>query len=428
MGFLSLPTLLDITFFMDQISLLKSTQVFNETIPLASSKSESNRALIINALSGFKGELKNLASARDTQTMIRLLESEDGVADVIDAGTTMRFLTAYFTVTGKQKLMTGTPRMCERPIGILVDALRTLGAEIEYLDNEGYPRLLLKGLSEQKTAQLSIRGDVSSQYISALLMIAPYLPYGLILKLTGDVGSIPYIKMTIEQMRAFGVSVREDWDEKVLKVAPQKYKPVTYQIESDWSGASYWYSLLALASNEKATLKLLGLKKDSLQGDSAIADIMAELGVHSDFQEDGVFLSKIASKKEIEWDFTNCPDLAQTVAVAVAAKNVKATFTGIESLKIKETDRVYALQTELKKLNASFDMVEENYKYVITSSFAEDGFESPPTIDTYDDHRMAMAFAPIAMMIDVDIKEPNVVVKSYPEFWEHMGKIINIQN
>lgn len=413
---------------MDQITLNKSTQLFQESIPLASSKSESNRALIINALGGFKGELKNLASARDTQTMIRLLKLEDGVADVIDAGTTMRFLTAYFTVTGKQKLMTGTPRMCERPIGILVDALRTLGAEIEYLDNEGYPRILLKGLSEQKTAQLSIRGDVSSQYISALLMIAPYLPYGLILKLTGDIGSIPYIKMTVEQMRAFGVSVREDWEEKVLKVAPQKYKPITYRIESDWSGASYWYGLLALAPNPNSTLKLFGLKKDSLQGDSAIAEIMLQLGVYSDFQEDGVLLTKIPSEKEIAWDFTNCPDLAQTVAVVVAANKVKATFTGIESLKIKETDRVYALQTELKKLGASFDMVEENFKYEITSNFDAATFTDAPTIATYDDHRMAMAFAPLAMLMDVVIEEPNVVVKSYPEFWEHMGKIISIQN
>lgn len=411
---------------MKQLLLKKNTSQFNDTIQLASSKSESNRALIINALCGFKGELKNLSSARDTQTMIRLLESKDSIADVIDAGTTMRFLTAYFTATNQNKLMTGTARMCERPIGILVDALKKLGGEIEYLDKEGYPRLLLKGLKEQKTAQLSMRGDVSSQYISAILMIAPYLPYGLILKLEGEIGSIPYIQMTIRQMEAFGVKVREDWEEKTLKVAPQKYKPITYQIESDWSGASYWYSILALDQHPDSTIKLLGLKEKSLQGDSAIVDIMSQLGVKSEFDHEGVLLSKIPAQQSLEWDFTNCPDLCQTVAVTVAALGIRATFTGIESLKIKETDRVYAIQTELAKIDAKMEEVEENHKYVVSSGFDFKSFDKTPLIDTYEDHRMAMAFAPLAMLINLKINDPDVVVKSYPEFWDDLSKVIVI--
>ncbi|SOE22737.1 3-phosphoshikimate 1-carboxyvinyltransferase [Spirosomataceae bacterium TFI 002] len=411
---------------MKQILLKKNTKAFNETIQLASSKSESNRALIINALCGFNGELLNLSSARDTQTMIKLLESKDSIADVIDAGTTMRFLTAYFTATNQSKLMTGTARMCERPIGILVEALSKLGGQVEYLDKEGYPRLLIKGLKEQKTAQLTMRGDVSSQYISAILMIAPYLPYGLILKLEGEVGSIPYIQMTISQMEAFGVSVRADWDEKILKVAPQKYKPITYRIESDWSGASYWYSVLALDKNPNSTIKLLGLKEKSLQGDSAIVDIMSQLGVKSEFQEDGVFLTKIPAESSLEWDFTNCPDLCQTVSVTVAALGIEATFTGIESLKIKETDRVYAIQTELAKINAKMEEVETNHKYVVKSAFDLSSFDKTIVIETYEDHRMAMAFAPLAMLINLKINDPDVVVKSYPEFWDDLAKVVTI--
>lgn len=411
---------------MKQILLKKNTKAFNETIQLASSKSESNRALIINALCGFKGELKNLSSARDTQTMIKLLESQDSIADVIDAGTTMRFLTAYFTATNQNKLMTGTARMCERPIGILVDALRKLGGQVEYLDKEGYPRLLIKGISDQKTAQLVMRGDVSSQYISAILMIAPYLPYGLVLKLEGEIGSIPYIQMTIRQMEAFGVKVREDWEAKTLKIAPQKYTPITYQIESDWSGASYWYSILALDKNPSSTIKLLGLKEKSLQGDSAIVDIMSQLGIKSIFHEDGVMLSKIPANKSLEWDFTNCPDLCQTVAVVVAALGIKATFTGIESLKIKETDRVYAIQTELAKINAKMEEVETNQKYLVTSTFDAATFDKTPIINTYEDHRMAMAFAPLAMLINLKINDPEVVVKSYPEYWDDLAKVVTI--
>ena len=409
---------------MHRILVKKQSGGIKEKIRLASSKSESNRALIINALSGFGGELKNLSTARDTQTMIRLLKSEDAVADVLDAGTTMRFLTAYFAVTNQSKTMTGTPRMCERPIGILVDALRSIGCEIDYLGKEGYPPTQLKGFSEQKDNEISIRGDVSSQYISALLMISPMLPIGLTINLLGEIGSIPYITMTIKQMEAFGVKVRADWDNKKLSVEPQKYQATSYQIESDWSGASYWYSIVALAENPDVEIELLGLKENSLQGDSVIVNIMSELGVKSTFTADGVLLQKTEANDSFQWDFTDCPDLAQTVAVVVVAKKIKGFFTGLESLKIKETDRVLALQNELAKIGGMLEEVEAKKKYEVSSV---GNWTETPTFETYDDHRMAMAFAPLAMISDVIIEEPGVVAKSYPSYWEDLGKIVSLE-
>ncbi|OYU67105.1 MAG: 3-phosphoshikimate 1-carboxyvinyltransferase [Cytophagaceae bacterium BCCC1] len=409
---------------MHRILVKKQSGDIKEKIRLASSKSESNRALIINALSGFGGELQNLSTARDTQTMIRLLKSEDAVADVLDAGTTMRFLTAYFAVTNQTKTMTGTPRMCERPIGILVDALRSIGCEIDYLGKEGYPPTQLKGFSEQKDNEISIRGDVSSQYISALLMISPLLPNGLSINLLGEIGSIPYITMTIKQMEAFGVKVSADWDAKKLSVEAQKYQPTSYQIESDWSGASYWYSIVALAENEDVEIELLGLKENSLQGDSVIVNIMSELGVKSTFTPDGVLLQKTMANPSFEWDFTDCPDLAQTVAVVLVAKKIKGIFTGLESLKIKETDRVLALQNELAKIGGTLEEVEAKTRYEVNSGGS---WTKTPTFETYDDHRMAMAFAPLAMILDVIIEEPGVVAKSYPSYWEDLGKIVSLE-
>ncbi|QJD78896.1 3-phosphoshikimate 1-carboxyvinyltransferase [Spirosoma rhododendri] len=397
------------------------------TIPLASSKSESNRALIIDALTGFRCDLTNLASARDTQTMIRLLKSTEQTADVLDAGTTMRFLTAYFTVTNQQKIMTGTARMCERPIGILVDALRSLGADITYLNNEGYPPLQLNGFTANGNSELSIRGDVSSQYVSALLMIAPLLPSGLTINLTGAVGSRPYIEMTIEQMRHFGAVVDTDWTANQLRVQPTPYTPQSYAVESDWSGASYWYSVAALADDDTAELELLGLKARSLQGDSAIVDIMRPLGVESTFTETGVQLTKRPAEPTLEWDFTNCPDLAQTVAVCAAMKGIRLTLTGIESLKIKETDRVAALQAELQKLGAELVEVETNHRYEVRRLMQPLETLSVPEIDTYDDHRMAMAFAPVAMLHPIVIHEPGVVAKSYPSFWDDMARVVTVE-
>jgi 3-phosphoshikimate 1-carboxyvinyltransferase len=400
-----------------EIFLPKIQQSFHTEIPLPSSKSESNRALIINALAGGKDNLSNLAEARDTQTMMRLLASDDTVADVIDAGTTMRFLTAYFAVTGQQKTMTGTPRMCERPIGILVDALRSLGADIQYINQEGYPPLQLNGFEFSGNNHLQIRGDVSSQYISAILMIAPLLPAGLFLEITGELGSKPYIEMTLKQMEAFGVVAQTDWENMTITVAAQQYEPIPYAIESDWSGASYWFSAVALSENEDAELELLGLKENSLQGDSVITQIMSHLGVKSEYTGRGFKLTKILAKPTLEWDFTNCPDLAQTVCVVASAKNIPLTLTGLESLKVKETDRIFALQTELAKFGTTLLEVEKNHKYQLTPKAEKP--KNSISIHTYDDHRMAMAFAPLSLLMDITIEEPDVVVKSYPSFWKH---------
>ena len=356
--------------------------------------------------------------------MIRLLKSEDPIADVLDAGTTMRFLTAYFAVTGQQKTMTGTPRMCERPIGILVEALRTLGADITYLKKDGYPPLHINGFSSSGTNKISIRGDISSQYISALVMIAPLLPNGLRLELTGAIGSRPYIEMTLEQMAYFGADVQADWTKKTITVAPKPYTPKPYAIESDWSGASYWYSVAALALDKTAEITLLGLKAKSLQGDSAIVGIMRSLGVESTFTESGVRLTKRLTDESLTWDFTHCPDLAQTVAVCAAVKGVTLQLTGVESLKIKETDRIAALQAELQKIGAELVELEPNHRYEVHQ--LSTSHNVPATVQTYDDHRMAMAFAPVAMREELIIEEPRVVDKSYPSFWDDMARVATV--
>ena len=398
------------TLLLSQKSAFKST-----VIPLPSSKSESNRALVIDALTEGENQLSNLAEARDTQTMIRLLKENPAIFDVLDAGTTMRFLTAFAAVTNQNKVMTGTPRMCERPIGILVDALKEIGAEIHYMNIEGFPPLAIHGLREQKTNKIKIRGDVSSQYISALLMVAPVLPLGLELELTGKVGSRTYIEMTLELMAAFGV--KYSWEGNFIKVSHQAYQATQFNVESDWSGASYWFSLLACA--DEGELFLEGLKERSLQGDSKIVDIMDRLGVKSEFQKGGVKLSKQPVKGLDSWDFTHCPDLAQTVAVTCAIIGQKTKFTGLESLRIKETDRIYALQQELAKFNAA--MVEgENEVFTLIPSVT---MPHEVHIHTYDDHRMAMAFMPLMTKTNVLIEEPSVVNKSYPSFWKHVSLI-----
>lgn len=409
---------------MKKISIKGSSQAINSTIKLVSSKSESNRALIINALQGFQCELRNLSAARDTQTMKALLNSSDYVADVIDAGTTMRFLTSYFAISGKHKLLTGTPRMCERPIGVLVEALRKIGAKIDYDKNEGFPPLQINGFEYNGTDSIEIDGSISSQFISSILMVAPLLPNGLKLRLIGEVGSKPYIEMTMAQMRLFGAEVISDWNNNLIVVSPKHYEASNYQVESDWSGASYWYAVVALASD--ATIKLMGLKENSLQGDSAVVKIMDELGVQSTFVSDGVILSKKASNESIEIDFSDCPDLAQTIAVVCAAKGVKATFTGLESLKVKETDRVYALQTELAKIGAGLHEVVKNTTYEVSAAIDLGNLKNIE-FETYDDHRMAMAFAPLAMIQPISIMHPQVVAKSYPSFWDDFRQVAAIK-
>jgi 3-phosphoshikimate 1-carboxyvinyltransferase len=382
---------------------------------LPSSKSISNRALIMNALCDGQSELANLSNANDTVLMKRLLSSSGEVLDVEDAGTTMRFLTAYYAIKGQPKTLTCTERMKLRPIGILVDALRQLGAQIDYVEQNGFPPVRIRNFVGQKTNRLSIRGDISSQYISALMMVAPALPDGLTLVLEGKVGSRPYIDMTASLMRKFGVEVNVLDNE--LVIPPQVYSPCQYSIESDWSAASYWFAFTALAKNANLILPNITLR--SLQGDRVIVDIMEQLGVIAEPRGNTLILSKKDSYNTLSWDFTHCPDLAQTVAVVCAAKGVHGTFTGLESLRIKETDRIKALQHELQKLGAHLHEDGDVWTLIPSDQLPE----NIPMINTYQDHRMAMAFAPLAALGDVTIERPDVVRKSYPTFWKDMSRL-----
>ncbi len=397
------------------IALQHPTGIIQSVVPLPSSKSESNRALIIAALCQEYCRLENLSEARDTQTMQRLLASSDEVLDVLDAGTTMRFLTAFCAATRRKSILTGTARMQERPIGILVDALRQIGADISYEKNEGFPPIRINGFSPRQN-HITIRGDVSSQYISALLMVAPVIPGGLTLQLTGKIGSRPYIEMTLQLMQRFGAQAT--WEGDSIHVPEQSYHAAAYTVESDWSASSYWFSIAALA--HKADIRLLGLKTDSLQGDRVIIDIMEQLGVKSDFTDDGLQLTKTSHVESFEWDFSDCPDLAQTIAVIGAAKGIRMKLSGLESLRIKETDRLTALQTELARFGIATHEVDGHTLYVhgneVTPLRA-----SEEMVRTYKDHRMAMAFAPLALLHPLQIERPEVVEKSYPRFWEHLA-------
>ncbi|MEL6591727.1 MAG: 3-phosphoshikimate 1-carboxyvinyltransferase [Bacteroidota bacterium] len=399
------------------ISLKANSNTIHTRVALPASKSESNRALIIQALSGGAVELDNLSSARDTQTMIRLLSSEGLVLDVIDAGTTMRFLTAFCSAVGRDQILTGTPRMCQRPIGILVEALRSLGAEINYRNQEGYPPLHIVNQGKKLNGgHLKMRGNVSSQFITAILLIAPYLDGGLQIELEGDITSRPYIEMTRKLMAHFGVET--EWvGERSIDIPAKEYSANSYTIESDWSAASYWYSLLALA--EEGEVFLEGLRRDSWQGDQGIREIMKHFGVSTRFTKEGAQLTKKkfkARKKPIHIDFTDTPDLAQTVAVVSAATGVPVFMTGLHTLRVKETDRIHALQTELAKFGVEMK--------VDGDDCTVEGLAGPSekSVETYEDHRMAMAFAPLALrQPELMVKHPEVVEKSYPEYWDHLA-------
>ena len=400
---------------MKKITLHKTNNLHTGIIPLTGSKSESNRVLLVNALCDRPGEISNLALARDTEIMQGLLAEESQVYDTKDAGTVMRFMTAYLAIMKDNKQITGTAHMKKRPIGILVEALRSLGADISYLEREGYPPLQITGLNEQKTSNLEIASDVSSQYISALLMIAPRLSHGLTLALKGKPVSTPYIEMTVSIMQHFGVKV--DVIGQSYKVEPQSYTFSPFKVESDWSGASYWYAIFALSNLQE--LSLAGLKEESFQGDSVVAELMVNFGVATHYTKNGAILTRQAASLPDEIDFIKCPDLAQTFAVLCAAMGHKCIFTGLQTLKIKETDRILALKTELQKVGANF--IEEDNKWTLVP-IPEDILSSctEVAIKTYDDHRMAMAFAALATKMTVQFDDADVVNKSYPTFWQDL--------
>jgi 3-phosphoshikimate 1-carboxyvinyltransferase len=380
---------------------------------LPASKSISNRVLILDALAGGQSTLENLSEANDTRLMRELISSTADVLDVEDAGTTMRFLTAYCAVTNREVVLTGTERMQQRPIQLLVEALRQIGASIEYLGKEGYPPLRVRGMRAQLTNRVKIRGDVSSQYISALMMVAAALPQGLEIMFEGAVTSKPYIEMTASLMRQFGVE--SSFTSESIRIAHQRYQPTRVRVEADWSAISYWFAFAALAESGAIILPDVTLR--SLQGDRVIVDIMEILGVQSEPRGSHLVLRRKDHHDEITWDFTNCPDLAQTVAVVCAAQGITGYFTGLQSLRIKETDRIKALQQELGKLGAVLEARGEQWVLIPPAK----PLPAACAFETYLDHRMAMAFAPLATRMDVTLADPPVVRKSYPRFWDDVA-------
>ena len=395
------------------------------SIMLPASKSISNRALIIQALT--KGGMmpENLSDCDDTEVIIRGLGRQSEIIDIKAAGTAMRFMTAYLSATEGEHTLTGTERMKHRPIGILVDALRYLGAEIEYIGEEGYPPLHIKG-RQLEGGTLQIAGDVSSQYISALLMIAPILTKGLELKLTGNIISRPYIDLTLHLMHEFGVAA--EWsDFDTIRVKPQPYQQRAYTIESDWSAASYWYEILALTDDTQSKVALQGLKDGSRQGDSTVRYIFSLLGIKTSFKEKDVngmpeaLLTRHSRMlNRMDYDFTNQPDLAQTLIAVCPVLGIPFHFTGLGTLKIKETDRIEAMKREMEKLGYILHE-EEGTALSWTGERCEP--MTQPTIDTYEDHRMAMSFAPLAIKLgEIRINNPEVVSKSYPHYWADLRK------
>lgn len=386
-------------------------------ILLPSSKSISNRVLIINALGSGDFHPDNLSDCDDTQVMIRALAGQpDDTIDILAAGTAMRFLTTYLSVTPGNRIITGTQRMQQRPIQVLVNALRELGADITYAGHEGFPPLRIRGTEIVKDS-IALPGNVSSQYISALLMIGPSLRNGLTVSLTGDIISRPYINLTLKLMNDFGAQA--GWvDNHTLKVEPQPYRSIPFYVESDWSAASYWYQITALA--KEATVTLPGLFKESYQGDSKVADLFRRLGVETLYNGSTVTLRKSGTPVErMEVDFVNQPDLAQTFTVTCALMDIPFRFSGLQSLKIKETDRMTALIKEMGKLG----YVLEESEGSILSWEGKRCERSGEAIDTYEDHRMAMAFAPACLALpNIRINNPQVVSKSYPRYWDDLQK------
>lgn len=393
-----------------------------ETIELTGSKSESNRALVLAALSDGTVKIKNLSSAADTVTLDNIINEQiknnSAVVNVGPAGTAMRFLTAYLSLRGQKVEITGTERMKQRPIGILVDALTTLGADISYKEVNGFPPVLVNGAFQQKTKHIAIKGNISSQFLTALLLIGSSLPEGLDLEIVDELTSRPYLEMTLTMLQQCGI--KHSWKDNIISITPQEFAETTLTIEPDWSAASYWYSVAALS--EESIIHLPNLKKDSLQGDSAIAEIMAMFGVNTFYNEDGIVIEKVDTEiKPQLLDFKKCPDLAQTVVVVAAALGKEFSFTGLETLKIKETDRILALQTELAKIGVKLIETQPEIYQLNCEGLH---FPKQLTIATYEDHRMAMAFAPLALVIDeVIVEEAMVVEKSYPLFWDDFMKI-----
>ena len=410
-----------------QISL-NIPQKVTARVALPASKSVSNRALLLQALCPRRRYgISNLAVCDDTDHMLQGVEDKRAGASLIDigaTGTAMRFLTAYLAIAEGETVITGSERMQQRPIGTLVEALRTLGADITYINKEGYPPLRICG-KRLRGGALEIEAGISSQYISALLMVAPCLAEGLTLHLKGNIASRTYIELTLDLMRRYG-AVAEWVDGHTIRVSPGSYEDIPLTVEADWSAASYWYELAAIAAHlgHDVDITLPALTPNSRQGDRVVAQLFEALGVKTVYTEEGARLHNFQFSilnSQLEKDFTHCPDIAQTLAVTCCLLGIPYIFKGVHSLRIKETDRVAALIAELRKLG--FVLRAEGDELLIWDGTRCEP-EASPVIATYDDHRMAMAFAPAALCYEgLAIEHPEVVTKSYPTFWEDLKRI-----
>lgn len=402
---------------MSTIQISGSSLSANFSIELTGSKSETNRLLLLAALYP-NLTLLNDSNAHDVSVMKKALQLSSGTVDIHHAGTAMRFLTAYFSVTeNAEVLLTGSDRMKQRPIALLVDALRALGATIEYRGEEGYPPLHIKG-SVLPHSSVSIAANVSSQYLSALCLVGAKLPEGLEIELVGSITSLPYLNMTLQLLERIGISAR--LDDRRIRISPKsEIEPISLAVESDWSAASYYYSIVALSKlGTKATLSML--REDSLQGDRVLSTIYKDFGVSTRFEDGKVILEKVSEplSQTLSYDLKDAPDIAQTIAVTAAGLQVDCYLTGLHTLPIKETDRLAAMKCELEKVGADVDIDAESLRV-----FGQNAKLQSASIATYNDHRMAMAFAPLAILIPLTIEESFVVEKSYPDFWKHLSSI-----
>jgi len=398
---------------MSVLQLSGPQKPIDVSLNIGGSKSISNRALLIRALTNRYFDISNLSDSDDTQTMETLIATPRDLYDAHHAGTTFRFLTAFLAIQGGEQILTGSDRMKQRPIGPLVEVLNAIGADIKYLNKKAFPPLEIKPFRKQKKNVISIRSDVSSQYISALCMIAPTLEKGLIINLVGELVSKPYLDMTLKMMKVFGVE--SQFENNTITVLPQAYEAIDYIVESDWSSASYHFAIASLLKG--STIKLNYFFKDSLQGDSAICEIARSFGVSSRFDEHALILeSNLDTALTYKYNFLQQPDIAQTVATMAAGKSMQMEYSGLKTLYIKETNRVEALKSELKKVNIDLKTDVENDLYMQTGKLQIKN----PTFETYKDHRMAMALAPLSIIAPINIADPDVVSKSYPNFWKDL--------
>lgn len=402
---------------MSTIKISGSSLCADFSIELTGSKSETNRLLLLAALYP-NLTLLNDSNAHDVSVMKKALKLSSGTVDIHHAGTAMRFLTAYFSVSeNAEVVLTGSDRMQQRPIALLVDALRALGATIEYRGEEGFPPLYIKGAVLPRSS-VSIAANVSSQYLSALCLVGAKLPEGLEIELVGSITSLPYLNMTLQLLERIGVSAQLDGQR--IRIAPKsEIEPISLAVESDWSAASYYYSIVALSKlGTKATLSTL--REDSLQGDRVLSTVYKDFGVSTRFDDGKVILEKVSEplSQTLSYDLKDAPDIAQTIAVTAAGLQVDCYLKGLHTLPIKETDRLAAMKCELEKVGAAVEIDAESLRV-----FGQKAKIQSASIATYNDHRMAMAFAPLAILIPLTIEESFVVEKSYPDFWKHLSSI-----